>query len=415
MKPVVIVGAGLAGLTCARALKRRRIPFLLLDGDDRVGGRVKTDTVGPFRIDRGYQVYFTAYPHAREQIDEERLHLKRYEPGAIIVWDGEHHLVSRDSPLQFAVSGFLSTSDKLRLAKWTSNVQWLDQADIDEIPDRTIEQYLHDEGFSNDFIDRFARPFLGGVFLDRSLQTSCRQLLFVWKAMSEGEATVPEQGMEEIPRQLGVTIGHEWLRLGAKVVELLKKGDAVTGVRLDSGEVIESDRVVLACDAMNAGALSGKPIPAEFLHSITIYFRAAEQPVDGRWVVMSGNMRGITNHVIPLANANSVEAGNLIGATILGEKPETDEQLAEIVKSEMRVWFPNRDVDSWQLFRAYRAKNAQMVQHPGFQSRLPGNDSGIPGLYYAGEFTTNSSIDGAIESGQECADLIMSGIEAGVP
>ncbi len=415
MKPVVIVGAGLAGLTCARALKRRRIPFLLLDGDDRVGGRVKTDSIGPFRIDRGYQVYFTAYPHAREQIDEERLRLKRYEPGAIIVWDGEHHLISRDNPLQLAVSGFLPNGDKLRLGRWTSDVQWLDEEDIDEIPDRTIEQYLRDEGFSEEFIDRFARPFLGGVFLDRSLQTSCRQLLFVWKAISEGIAAVPEQGMEEIPRQLGLTIGHERLRLKSKVVELIRQGGAVAGVKLESGEVVESDRVVLACDAIHAAALSGISIPAEFLHSITIYFKAAEQPVDGRWVVMNGNMRGITNHVIPLANANSVEAGNLIGATILGERPESDEQLTDIVKSEMRVWFPNRDVESWELFRAYRNHNAQMVQRPGFQSRLPGNDSGVPGLYFAGEFTTNSSIDGAIQSGAECADLILSGLEAGVP
>ena len=56
MKPVVIVGAGLAGLTCARTLKRRRVPFLLIEADDRMGGRVKTDEVGSYRLDRGYQV-----------------------------------------------------------------------------------------------------------------------------------------------------------------------------------------------------------------------------------------------------------------------------------------------------------------------------------------------------------------------
>lgn len=417
MKPVVIVGAGLAGLTCARTLKRNGIPFLLIEGDDRVGGRLKTDLVGNYYLDRGYQVYFTAYPTARNQVDEEKLHLQRFEPGCYVLWDGEQHLVSREKPFQFAVSGFLSVSDKLRLAKWTSDLQWLDEEDIAEMEDRTIESYLLDEGFSDEFIDRFARPLLGGIFLDRTVSTSCRQLAFVWKVMSEGEATIPAQGMEMIPKQLSATFGPDVLRLGTRVVEIIKRGGTVVGVKLDTGEEIDAEQVVLACDAPQVSALSGIPFDINFRHSITLYFTAPQQPIKGGWLVLNGNMRGITNHVVPMSNVNPLAdqlSKHLVSATILGERQETDAQLAEIVKSEMRLWFPNHDAESWELLRGYRLRNAQMVQPPGFKSKLPGNESAIPGLYFAGEFTRNSSIDGAMHSGLDCAELLVDKLKTGI-
>src|ERR1044072_30960 len=181
MKAGRIVGAGLAGLTCARALKRSRVPFYLIDAEDRIGGRVKTDVVGGFEVDRGYQVYFSAYPHAKEQLDEDKLKLQRCESGAIVIWDGEQHTLSRDKPLQMALTSLVSTGDKLSLSKWISDVDWTDQDDIDDMTDQTAEEYLREFGFSENFIDRFARPFFGGVLLDRSLSFSAKQLVFVWK------------------------------------------------------------------------------------------------------------------------------------------------------------------------------------------------------------------------------------------
>jgi protoporphyrinogen oxidase len=417
MKPVVIVGGGLAGLTCARALKRRRIPFLILEAEDRIGGRVKTDSVGDFHLDRGYQVYFTAYAHAKDQIDEDRLKLRKFEGGAIVVWDGDQHMVGGENPIQFALSGFLSAGDKLRLGKWTSDVQWMDQEDINDVTDRTSEQYLRDEGFSEDFLDRFARPFFGGVFLDRTLSTSCRQLLFVWKAVTQGQTTIPALGMEEIPKQFATTFGSDVLQVNTRVVEVLKNEGKISGVLLASGEIVEADHVVLACDAKQAGELSGIATHAGFHSSITLYFTAPESVVKGALIVLNGNVRGITNHVVPLSNLDSPDVQGekkLIAAVILGNRAETDEQLADIVRSEMRVWFPAHDVEEWRFLRAYRSDNAQMVQQPNFQKALPGNDSGVSGLYFAGEFTTNSSIDGAVRSGLECAELILSRVVAGV-
>ena len=83
-KPVVIIGAGLAGLCCARELVRNSVEVLLLESQDGVGGRVRTDVVDGFRLDRGFQVLQTAYPEARRQLDYKSLRLHNFAPGALI-------------------------------------------------------------------------------------------------------------------------------------------------------------------------------------------------------------------------------------------------------------------------------------------------------------------------------------------
>lgn len=83
-KEVIIVGAGLAGLSCARRLMKDDIPFLILEADQRIGGRLKTDRHEGFILNHGFQVLQTAYPEARRVLDYDRLALRPFAPGAII-------------------------------------------------------------------------------------------------------------------------------------------------------------------------------------------------------------------------------------------------------------------------------------------------------------------------------------------
>ena len=86
--PVLIVGAGLAGLTCALRLHEAGIPVQVIEASDGVGGRVRTDEVEGFLLDRGFQVYLSAYPEAGKLLDLDALGLRPFSPGAL-VYDGE--------------------------------------------------------------------------------------------------------------------------------------------------------------------------------------------------------------------------------------------------------------------------------------------------------------------------------------
>jgi phytoene dehydrogenase-like protein len=94
MSEVVIVGGGLAGLTCARRLQAQGRACVVLEADDAVGGRVRTDLVDGFQLDRGFQVLLTAYPAAQRWLDYDALALRRFSAGARVWCDGAIHVVS---------------------------------------------------------------------------------------------------------------------------------------------------------------------------------------------------------------------------------------------------------------------------------------------------------------------------------
>lgn len=132
-------------------------------------------------------------------------------------------------------------------------------------------------------------------------------------------------------------------------------------------------------------------------------------------MLFNGTNSGIVNHVAPVSNVSPTyapEGKHLTSVTVLGNPGQSDEELAEIAKQELNEWVPKKGAYMWRFIRAYRILNAQMPQTVGFAERLPGNTTSHDGLYWAGEFTENSSIDGAIRSGLECAALIISEREA---
>jgi len=73
---VLIVGGGLAGLACARALQEKGVSFEILEASDGLGGRVRTDEVDGFLLDRGFQVLLTAYPEAQRVLNYPKLDLR---------------------------------------------------------------------------------------------------------------------------------------------------------------------------------------------------------------------------------------------------------------------------------------------------------------------------------------------------
>ena len=105
--PIVIIGAGMSGLSCARNLvKGGKCDLILLDSQNNVGGRAQTDKVQGYLLDRGFQVLIDSYPEVSRNLKASKLNLKRFQPGALIKLKDEMHLMA--DPLRYP-SGLMRT------------------------------------------------------------------------------------------------------------------------------------------------------------------------------------------------------------------------------------------------------------------------------------------------------------------
>lgn len=291
----LVVGAGLAGLSCASLLAKRGMDVHVLDASDGVGGRIRTDEVGGFKLDRGFQVLLTAYEELGEQVDLERLDLRAFRPGSMI-WTGSR-LETLGDPYRNPSSAIStlgaqvgSMSDKMKVAALRRRLVGRTATECLEGPDRSTEEELEAAGFSSDFIDTFFRPFLGGVFLERDLETSSRLFRYYFRCFAQGDAAVPAEGMQRLPELLAEPLRHR-ISLGVRV-------RAVTpgSVTLDDGTVIAAGKVVLATDASSAAALLDERPPAT-KPAITSYFVTPDAPVTEPMLVLDGEGTGPANHV----------------------------------------------------------------------------------------------------------------------
>ena len=407
-REVVIVGAGLAGLCCARRLTEAGVDCLVLEASDGVGGRVRTDEVDGFLLDRGFQVLLTAYPEARRVLDYGALGLRSFYPGALVRVDGRFHRLADPwrHPLD-AVSALFSPlstlGDKARVAALRHHVSTGDWEHLAERPETTALQALRRAGLSDRIIDRFFRPFLGGVLVGRDLGASSRMIEFVFRAFAHGDTCLPARGMGAIPAQLREALPADAVRLGARV-ERLDGGV----VHLVGGETIRANAVVVATEGPEAARLTGlEKVPAG--RGLTcVYYAADKAPVSEPILMLDGDGRGPANNVaVPSAAAPSYAppGAALISATVIG-RPSGDGALEPAVRAQLGRWF-GAGVAKWRHLRTYQIPFAQPDQAPPALTPWRRAVRVRPGLYVCGDHRDNASINGAMESGRRAADAAL--------
>ncbi len=411
---VIVVGAGLAGLCCARALVEAGLEVVVLEASDRAGGRVRTDEVDGFLLDRGFQVLLTAYPEAARVLDYAALDLRPFSPGSLVRCDGAFHRLADPwrRPLD-AARGLLapvgSLADKLRIRTLRREVTRPPLDTLFERPETTTEAALRTRGFSDRMIDRFFRPFLGGVFFDRELRTSSRMLEFVFRMFSLGDSALPARGMEAIPRQLAGALPSGSLRPNAPV-------GAIEGreVVLESGERVRGRAVVVATEAPRAARLIGVRDPGS-RSATCVYFAAPRAPIDEPILILDGDEAGRVNNVCfpsSVAPSYAPEGRALVSATVIGSVQDDDEQLARSIAGELRAWFGD-EVDSWKHLRTYRIEHAQpdLASVPG--RRDSASCSVADGVFICGDHCDTASIQGAMVSGRRAAEAVARSLPGG--
>lgn len=401
-KPIVIIGAGVSGLCCARSLVHAGHSVVLLEASDRIGGRVQSDMVEGFTLDHGFQVLLNAYPEAREVLDYDSLALKPFGTGALI-YDGNQTRLFAD-PFRHPEHAFSSLlnpvgtlRDKLKLLRLSSKRSRESVDDLFSHQDITTLDAWKSYGFSDGMIRKFLRPFYQGIFLENDLSTSRRMFEFTFSMFSRGQAMIPSGGMKSISEQLADQVGRDHIRLNKRVVRVNS-----TAVFLENGDSIEARAVVRAHERHEA---------AKDWNAVTcLYFKSSTAPYKGPWLALNGSGTGLVNQIAVMSNTASEyapEGQALISVSINGIPGSNDETLFEEVRRECAPWF-QCGTDSWKPLMAYRIPCALPRQQIG-DTPVMGPAVDETGCISCGDHTAHASLQGAMISGRRAAEHVLSG------
>jgi len=406
---VLIIGGGLAGLCCALRLHQSGLSFQVLEASDGVGGRVRTDKVEGFLFDRGFQVLLTAYPEARRVLDYDALNLRPFYSGALIRYTGRFHRFA--DPWRYPIDGIKglfspigSVSDKLRVRKLRQQVLTGSLQDLYNRPETTTLQALRNTGFSENMIDCFFRPFIGGVFFDSNLGVSSRMFEFGFRMFSMGDTALPSKGMGAIPDQVAARLPAGTVRTRVRVESIQEDG-----VILESGEKIKAHAVVVATEGPEAAQLLGDKEKTGSRSVTCLYFETNEPPVSEPLLILNGEGKGPINSLCSPSSVapNYAPPGkSLVSVTIIGNPDQGDQQLETAVRAQLTEWF-GRDAGGWRYLRTYRIPHALPLQVPPVSDPTLRPAQIRPGLFVCGEYHSVASIQWAMVSGRQAAEAVI--------
>lgn len=406
---VIIVGAGLAGLACARTLVEAGRDVVVLEAQDGVGGRVRTDVIDGFRLDRGFQVLLTGYPILDRYVDVGALDMRAFTPGVTIRTDGSFRRLAdprREPSSALRALQVAAPLDGVRMVGWLRELLRGSGQHLATGPSISTREALADRGFSDRLVDTFFRPFLAGTFFDEDLSTSARLTDLVFRCFFTGEVAVPAMGMQALSDAVAAPLPAGTVRLGVSVVE------AEAGlVRTAAGEVLRASEVVVATEATVASLLLGEhgEVNTHHREASAVWFAAPTSPLDAADLVLDADRGSPITTVAVMSDVASTYAPagrHLVCVSTTGLLDEDDDAAAGVVRARLRDWWGGH-VDEWELLRVDRIGYAQPRMDPSDLSTIARPVRVAPGLLVAGDHRDTASIQGALVSGRRAAQAVV--------
>ncbi len=405
---VAVIGAGVAGLTCARALEESGKQVRVLERSARVGGRVGTDLIDGYRCDRGFQWVNAGDLDLRDAMDVPALNPQPIERGMVLAHpDGYRVLHGSQTALIAAIrSGIGQPQDIARLMRWSEPLR-KSRERLQATPDMTLQESLDRHEISGRIREEVLRPFFRLVFADEDLRTSYQFAMLSMQALLEGLPALPALGMQALPNQLALGL-EQPVEHGVDVLGVNRSVGEGLRIFTDGGE-IQARAVVVATDPVTASALIGLGTPT-MRGLATWWFSTPVPPTTMKMPFVNpiGPSAGPLSHAVVVSNIASRYAPpgrHLVAACsvpvpdkVAGLESETEvrTQLGQIFHS---------DAASWDLVTRHVNSAAWPASRPPL---MLGREVDLgDGLFVAGDHRESAGIAGAVRSGRRAAAAVM--------
>ncbi|GAA4009804.1 NAD(P)/FAD-dependent oxidoreductase [Streptomyces marokkonensis] len=447
---VVVVGAGIAGLAAAHRLTSAGVTVTVLEAAHGVGGRMATEKVDGFRLDRIGQLLSTACPELRHLPGPGSPALLSFAPGVLLHSEGRHHragapagargggargalhtvralasaprsvpaprrpiLVPRASgrpvpvPRTRAGAPLGTAVDQARLGAALTRLASTPVERLLARPELPAAQALAMRGLPARTIDGFLRPLLAALLCDPDLTTSSRCADLALRAFASGRLGVPEGGAEALPERLARALPPGTVHTGVRVTAV-----ATNAVATAEHGVVRCRAVLVATDARAAAELlPGLRVPD--FHPVTVVHHTTDEPpTTGAALLLDADRGGPVAHtaVVSHVDPSRAPAGRtLVSSTVLGPPPPDVDTAVRIHLSRLYGTPTTR----WETLAVHHTPEAVPAMRPPHDPRRPVRL--LAGLYVCGDHRDSSTVQGALRSGRRASAAILTDLGAGRP
>ncbi|MGW1022353.1 NAD(P)/FAD-dependent oxidoreductase [Streptomyces sp. NPDC002577] len=446
---VVIVGAGVAGLAAAHHLTRAGVTTVVLEAAPYAGGRMSTEKVDGFRLDRIGQLLFTSYPELRSTPGLDALALRPFSSGVLVYSDGRHHRAgqpaiprgtkgARGGARSSARSALIAARtlasaprtprsprtprapltarpapplggalDQARLAAALGRLAATPAERLLTRPEHPTAEALATRGLPSRTVDGFLRPLLSALLGDPGLTTSSRCADLALHAFARGRLCLPEGGADMLPELLAATLPPGTVQTGVRVTEV-----STTSVRTAGHGEFPCRSVLVATGARTAAELlPGLRVPS--FHPVTVVHHAtSEPPLAEPALLLDADRRGPVAYtaVVSQVDPSRAPAGRtLVSSTVLGPPPPG---LDSLVRAHLAELY-GTSTSGWETLAVHHDPEAVPAMPAPHDLHRPVRL--LAGLYVCGDHRDTSTVQGALHSGRRAAHALAADLGVDVP
>ena len=383
--PVVVIGAGLAGLSAALEIQKAGREVIVLEAAERAGGRVQSDLIDGFTCDRGFQLINAKYPELVALNVLGKLDFRVADRAINVSIDQELHRLG--DPRRYPFTAFdLTTGSVLEKFALVKALMGKPEAN------QSIDEYLASAGLGKT-LDRVLKPFLRGVYLTDLVNVSAVAGLEIIKTFIGGKPGLPRAGVGALSVALANQISD--LRLGV-AVNSIKTGKVLT----TAGEIAASE-IIVATDSTTAAQLLDLTSVAKLASCTTWYHNAPTAPVSHGQLIVDGQSRGAVINTLVISNFIPEYAP--VGKNLISSTTELGVTESEVRRHLATIYdCDNRD---WELVAKYEIPAALPIGAKAITQ--PIQTLVRDGIYLAGDGQVSPSQNGALKSGRLAALAVL--------